>query len=98
MKQLELFKTDLFPDTGVLPVVKKVFYRDLDIHRRINARANSLIDGLYYKGNNYACWPLSYKEMKNSDHLTRRYFDHYMLSAGGENRWRRAINNGKLFK
>ena len=84
-------------DSYKRPVKKAIRYRDLDIHRRINARANCFIHGLYYKGNNYAAYPMRYDDVKNSGHLTSEYFIHYFLNVGREVLWRRDIKAGKLF-
>ena len=71
---------------------KQTFYCDLDINRRINARANSYIHGVYYRGNNYAHYPMSGREVRNADGLTKLYFDNYRLQAGDEVLWRRKLS------
>jgi hypothetical protein len=52
---------------------------------------------MYYKGNNYAASPMRHDDVKNSDHLTKDYFIHYLLNVGKEVLYRRQAKHKMLF-
>lgn len=86
----------LFPKPAPEPK-KQIFYKDLDIHRRINVRANCFIHGLYYKGNNYGAYPLSGEILRKSFQLSKSYFKDYNLNAGASQRYRSERKKTVLF-
>ena len=77
---------NLFPE----PVKAKpiqIFYMDLNIHQKINCRANSCgFEKIYYlMYHRYRIQSLRSRD-ERFDSLTKRYFTHYYLNAGGSNR------------
>jgi hypothetical protein len=81
MKNPAQRRLDLFPEV-VLPVVT---YNSLSIHEKINYRANTCgFERTVYRSRyNYFHHPLI---RFRADSLSKEYFIHYNLNAGGRNR------------
>ena len=80
--------------------VETLTYAKLSIHEKINYRANSGGFAIipYLSHYNYYHAPIIYR--RKHDRLTRDYYDHYRLNAGGKNRldrWRKE-NTNKQYK
>lgn len=97
MKEINLFNYDEKPKEPS----KKITYASLNIHQKINYRANQgIFRGTVYLNRYYYFHREINAKRDPFDRLTKNYFIHYYLNAGGFNRldnWKKEKQKPNLF-